>query len=125
MDLKRVRVGCTALLCCGLAVAASAQQVDVDRLPVDLARIQRQLQQAAARDESNGLNIRYVIDVYGRAPRIEFFTKEDNLANGPVPYGGPTHREILQVITPPEFRAPVMDFNALLRWLADKANQKK
>jgi hypothetical protein len=26
-------------------------------------------------------------------------------------------------ITPPEFRSPVMDFNSLFRWLADKTKK--
>ena len=44
--------------------------------------------------------------------------------SGPVPYGAPTHRDMLNEMTPVEFRAPVMDFNALLRWLTDKASKK-
>jgi hypothetical protein len=30
-----------------------------------------------------------MVDVYGQAPRIELFTKQDNLGSGPVPYGCP------------------------------------
>ena len=70
------------------------------------------------------MKIRYTVDVYGEAPRIDFFTKDDNLQTGPVPYGAPTHREIVNQATPIEFRAPVMDFSALLRWLSDKADKK-
>jgi hypothetical protein len=44
--------------------------------------------------------------------------------NGPVPYGAPTHREIVNHITPQEFRAPAADFSALIRWLNDR-NKKK
>ena len=72
----------------------------------------------------NGLHIRYTIDVYGAAPQIEFFTKQDNLQTGPVPYGAPTHREMINQVTPQEFRAPIADFSALLRWLADRGNKK-
>ena len=121
MDLERTVLA--AVLVFGLAEAAVAQ-VDVDRLPLNLAKIQLQLRQSATRDESQGLNIRYVVDVFGRAPRIDFFTKEDHLQTGPVPYGGPTHREVLEVITPQEYRAPVADFTALLRWFAEQARKK-
>jgi hypothetical protein len=137
------RTGLAALIAAVLAHPASAQvanaqpgtgqpaaratqpSVDVTRLPIDLDRIQRGLaQNSRERVERDGLNLRYVIDVFGQAPRIELFTKADNLQTGPVPYGAPTHREMIYMITPQEFRAPVMDFSGLLRWLSDKAKEK-
>ena len=51
---------------------------------------------------------------------IQLFTREDNLTTGPVPYGAPTHQQMLQMMTPKEFSAPVADFSALFRWLTDK-----
>jgi hypothetical protein len=119
-------IAIAALLSCTLALPAAGQDtVDVGKLPVNLERIQRQLQQVTVREERDGLNLRYMVDVYGRAPRIELFTKQDNLETGPVPYGAPTHREMIQAVTPQEFRAPAADFGALFRWLADKAKDKK
>lgn len=104
--------------------ATAGAQVDVNRLPVDLWRIGRQLQQAHRDgEERDGLNLRYQIEVFGRAPQIQLFTPEDNLRYGPVPYGAPTHQEIINQITPKEFSSPVMDFNALMRWLADKSKK--
>src|SRR5262245_59540259 len=109
-----------------LAYPVVAQDtVDVGKLPVNLDRIQRQLQQATVREERDGLKLRYVVDVYGRAPQIELFTKQDNLESGPVPYGAPTHRQMIEAATPQEFRAPAADFSSLFRWLADKAKDKK
>jgi hypothetical protein len=114
------------LLAFGAADAASAQQtsVDVTRLPIDLAKVTRDLRQTAASQSHNGLHIRYTVDVYGQAPRIELFTRQDNLKSGPVPYGAPSHRDMIDQVTPIEYRAPIMDFSALLRWLSDKANKK-
>ena len=94
--------------------------VEVSRLPVNLARIQRQLQQAAIREERDGLNLRYFVDVFAPAPPIRLFTPRDNLAWGPAPYGGPTHSEMLNIMTPKEFRTPAMDLSGLLRWLGDR-----
>jgi hypothetical protein len=123
MNLMRALIG---LLVLGAANAASAQQasVDVKRLPVDLNKLTRELRQTAATESHNGLHIRYTVDVYGQAPRIEFFTKQDNIKAGPVPYGAPSHREMIDHVTPIEYRPPVMDFSALLRWLSDKTNKK-
>jgi hypothetical protein len=132
------RTGLTALLMFSLArtAAGGAQEtagqgsaspaVEVNKLGVSVDRIGRQLRrQATVREERNGLNLEYFVDVYGQAPRIEIFPKKDNLLSGPVPYGGPTHRDILQVVTPQEFRSPPADFSNLLRWFSDRAKDKK
>ncbi len=119
-------IALAAFLSSILAVPAAAQQnVDVDKLPVNLERIQRQLQQATVRENQDSLNLSFFVDVYGRAPRIELWAPEPNLMTGPAPYGAPTHRQILEQITPQEFRAPAADFSSLFRWLADKAKDKK
>ena len=119
-------IALAAFLSAMLAVPAAAQQnVDVSKLPVNLERIQRQLQQATVRENQDGMNLSFFVDVYGRAPRIELWAPEPNLLTGPAPYGAPTHRQILEQITPQEFRAPAADFSSLFRWLADKAKDKK
>ena len=132
MQLKRTALAALTVL--GLATAADAPafaqgatagtQVDVKLLPISLHRIQRELQQSTSRESHEGLRIRYQVDVYGRAPAIELFAKDANLVNGPVPYGGPTHKQMLEVMTPQEYRAPVADFSAFMRWLASKADKK-
>ena len=83
--------------------------VDVSRLPIDLRRIERNFrQQTTIREERDGLNLRYFVDVYAKAPPIILITPEDNVVYGPAPYGAPTHREMLQMMTPREFRASGM-----------------
>lgn len=123
MILKRTGAAWLVVLALASAAQAQEQGVDVSRLPLDLQRIYRQLQQSTIRVERDGLNLRYVIEVFGQAPPLVVFTKEDNLVNGPVPYGAPTHREILEHITPKEYRAPAADISALLRWLAERAKK--
>ena len=123
--MNRRRIAAAAFLSSILTLPAAGQNtVDVNKLPVNLDRIQRQLQQTTVREERDGLNLRYVVDVYGRAPRIELFAPQPNLMTGPAPYGAPTHREMIDAVTPQEFRAPAADVGALFRWLADKAKDK-
>jgi len=99
--------------------------VDVDRLPLDLGRIQRELGRSAADSETReGLKLRYYLQIYGTAPQLKIFTEADNLVHGPVPYGAPTHQEMLNVMTPQEFRTPVMDFSSLFRWASDQLSKK-
>ena len=120
--MKGLRIVLIGTLLAGMAGTASAQQspVNVSRLPIDLSKVTRQLRQTAAMEDHKGLHLRYAVDVYGTAPRIELFTKADNVANGPVPYGAPAHREMIEHVTPIEYRAPAADVSALLRWLADR-----
>jgi hypothetical protein len=106
------RLVLTTLLVLGLAQASAAQAqqsspaVDVNRLPVNMERIQRKLRQTAVRDEREGLNLKYIVDVFGQAPPIQFFAPREDLRNGPVPYGAPTHRQMVDAVTPQEYRAP-------------------
>ena len=120
------RIAIAALLSFTLVLPARAQErVDVNKLPLNLERIQRQLQQSSVREERDGLNLRYFVPVYGQAPRIQLFTKQDNLETGPSPYGAPAHRDMINAVTPQEFRAPAADFSSLLRWFGDKSKDKK
>jgi hypothetical protein len=110
------------------AQAQSAREqsaVDVDRLPIDIGRIQRELRQSAERNENEGLRLRYFVDVYGQAPPIVLFGPEDNLVEGPVPYGAPTHREMIEQNTPIDYRPIPWDLNSVFRWLSERMNKNK
>jgi hypothetical protein len=105
-------------------VPAATSDINVDRLPIDLERIERQLRRSPTeREEFEGLQLRYYVDVYGKSPRIELFAPGENLTTGPTPWGAPTHKDMLQLVTPKEFSAPVMDFSAVMRWLSDKLSK--
>jgi hypothetical protein len=78
--------------------------VDVSRLPIDLARIEREFRQGDIREVRNGLNLRYFIQVFAKGPNIVLIHPEDNVESGRAPYGGPTHSDMLEVMTPREYR---------------------
>ena len=129
----------SALLVVGLAAGADAQTIDSSGQPatvspappestqqygLNLARIQRGLQKSAERQEYDGLNLRFYVAVYAPAPPIKLFTPLDNLLYGPAPYGGPSHRDMMEVMTPKEFSAPAADLTSLGRWFGKKAKYK-
>jgi hypothetical protein len=119
-----VRFGLAALLTLFLALEVRAQEtVDVSRLPISVERIQRELKRAADREEHEGLNLRYIVSVYGQAPPIVVLGPQDDLVHGPVPRSAPTHREMIEHVTPREYRAPAADLGALMRWLAERARK--
>jgi hypothetical protein len=106
------------------AQSTAPNTVNVDRLPIDVGRIQRELRQSAERSENEGLRLRYFVDVYGQAPPLVIFGPQDNLVDGPVPYGAPTHREMVEHVTPIDYRPMAWDLNSLYRWLAERAKKK-
>ena len=106
------------------ALSNNAPAIDVSKLPLDLHRIERQLRQTTEREDHEGLRLRYFVDVYGRAPRIDLFMPGENLTTAPVPWGAPTHQEMIDHVTPQEFRSPPMDLNSLFQWLTDKLDKK-
>lgn len=109
------------------APSAQEQQpaVDINRLPIDVGRIQRELRLSTERNENEGLQLRYFVDVYGQAPPIVIFGPEDNLVEGPVPYGAPTHREMVNQNTPIDYRPMAWDLNSLYRWLSERMKRNK
>ena len=92
--MKLSHFACTAVILLGIAQTAAAQAVeptgtggntastpgvvatiDVSRLPVNVSRIGKQLQQkATTTDNSQGLRLRYSVDVYGQLPGIVVVT---------------------------------------------------
>jgi hypothetical protein len=80
------QAACAAVLVMASVAGASAQQptattgvaqprveassrVDVTKLPIDMARIRRQLVRVTVREERDGLNLRYQVDVFAKAGR--------------------------------------------------------
>lgn len=91
--------------------------VDPAKLGVSLERIRIQLAAKPA-TKSSGLKIQETIEVVGVAPKIELWNPETaKLATGPVPWGAPTHRDFIDLVTPKEFKTYPMDLNALAQWL--------
>ncbi len=97
----------------GLLWAAPGEQVSTgeqprtlpaEELPVSLERIKRKLARVTP-TQSSLLRLDYYVEVYGRAPKIDVLQGFD-VHSGPVPYGAPTHADLLSLILPPESHAP-------------------
>jgi hypothetical protein len=114
----------------GFPGAAAAQQpeqaapVDASKMGVSLDRIRRELRQAEAREQEPGtINLRFHVEVFGQAPRLDLF-KDFPLDVGPVPYGGPTHRDVVEYLTPQQFRSPAIGISNLAVWAAQKLHER-
>ncbi len=138
-----MRVLACLLLLAGAAMPAWAQDaapakpaptetpaIDATKLGVSLSRIQKGLRTAETRAKTNpgGLRLEFNVQVYGTAPRIEFLQGID-LVNGPVPGTAPTHREFVEMVTPPIYRTPAVPISAFAawaaQWMADKSRKSR
>ena len=82
----------------GQSAPAGAQP----ELPVSLDKIQRALSRPAAIRPVSERNV-FRVEVIARKPTITEILGPDYLI-GPVPYGGMTHQEFLNMVTPTEYR---------------------
>lgn len=96
---------------------APAAAAEATALPVSLERIKRRM--AAVQEAGNGrrklLDLNYYVDVYARAPSIELFRNFDTDSET-VSYGSPTHAEMLEAVTPREWRPRAISTGALFGW---------
>lgn len=82
---------------------AETVKIDPAALPVSLDRIQKALSKTPIlRFDRNNKPI-FRVQVFGEKPTIEDILGPD-FAKGPVPYGGMTHQEFLNLVTPEEFK---------------------
>ena len=94
-----------------------------ESMPISVERVRREL----ARPESSretALRLDYYVEVYGKMAALPAYFKDSDFT-GPAPYGGPTHRDILNMITPQEFRAPAADIGALVTWINQKLKERQ
>lgn len=101
-----------------------APAFDPEKLPVSIGRIRLQLKSAPPAKFS-GMRIEQTIEVVGVAPKVLLWNPGTaKLADGPVPFGAPTQKDILNLITPQEFKRYPIDLNALMQWLAERLGEK-
>ena len=112
--------------------ARPAGEAKIAELPVSIERIQRALahEPAIRLDKARPV---FRVEVFGRKPTIEDILGEDYL-RGPVPYGGMTHQEFLNMVTPDDVKgyaaftnkegAIVAATSIALQWALQKAIHK-
>lgn len=119
----------TLVLLVGLATPGFAQEpapapapepaIDVTKLGVSLSRIQKGLFIAESREKQgdDGMRLEFNVQVYGKAPKIEVL-KDLDLLNGEVPGTAPSHRQMIDFVTPEIYRTPALPVSALAFWAA-------
>lgn len=107
------------------AAAADKAPAEVNRLPVDVGRLQRRLKESAEREARGAPTIRFDISVYASAPRIVLIRPEDNVKTGQPRWSAPSHQEMFNIVTPQQFRhMPGISFGSVKRWLEGESKSK-
>jgi hypothetical protein len=102
---------------------ADQPPVDASKLGVSLDRIRGGLRQAEAAEASGtALRLDYRVEVFGTAPKIDFLAGFP--LTGPVPGSAPTHREVVDFLTPQQFKSPVVPIYGLAIWAAQKLAER-
>ena len=112
---------------------AQAPKVKAEDLPVDIDRIQRALANTPKLRFDKDDRPVFRVEVFGEKPTIDDILGPD-WARGPVPYGGMTHQEFLDMVTPKDVQgyaafsnkegAVVAATSLLLQWTLQKAIAK-
>jgi hypothetical protein len=103
------------------AFAQQGQAVDPSKMGIDLSRIKRELAEPETESDNDPLRLKFRVEVVGTAPRIDFL--EGFNVEGPIPYGPPTHQEVLDQLTPQEYRSPTVPIFGLAVVAAQKLYQ--
>ena len=90
-------------------LSGSGPETGEPALPVDLDRIQEALSRTPAISMKSDRPV-FRVEVFAPKPTIEMILGPDYL-RGPVPYGGMTHNEFLNMVTPVEYRGYSMFTN--------------
>ena len=125
--LKRATTAIAVLLLVPpLAAPAAGQEgsppatLPAVELPINLARVKRGLEVLPSSEEARSrLKLDFYVNVYARAPRINPLEGFD-LHTGLIPFGGPTHADMMNHWTPAGFGVPVADFGSLLGWIVGR-----
>ena len=104
----------------------------VEALGMSFERIKRELRILPASTAKTPLKLEYYVEVQALMPSIPLF-KPGELTTGPVPYGAPTHRDMMDHVTPEAFKAgtvpisslAIMGIVKLLQWEAQRAREDR
>jgi len=104
----------------------------VESLGMSFARIKRGLRILPPSTAKTPLKLEYYVEVQGIAPPIPIF-RPGELTTGPVPYGAPTHSDMMDHVTPLAFKAgtvpvsslAIMGIAKLIQWEAQRAREER
>ena len=112
--------------------AAAPPPPSVEALGMSFERIKRGLRVLPPSTAKTPLKLEYYVEVQGLMPPLPLF-KPGELTTGPVPFGAPTHRDMMDHVTPEAFKSgtvpvsslAIMGIVKLLQWEAQRAREER
>jgi hypothetical protein len=96
------------------ATPQGASTPSAESIGVSLKGVRREAKELPPpKPKGSGMRYDFIVDVLGKRPKIDFFKDFDLSMQGPVKWGGVTHQEILNAVTPYPFRASMGGYDVL------------
>ena len=133
MRSLRTVVTLAAALVVGVAAAgdARAQATDdapltADEIPISFDRVRRELDRALrAPNAGRALRLNDYVTVYARLPALDLIENTFDLSQGPIPHGAPTRIEMLNAMTPREWRTQGVNLANVIGWTVRRMNRAR
>ena len=120
-----------AALAVGVVAAADARAqttddapLTADQIPISFDRVQRELDRALrAPNAGRALRLNDYVTVYARLPALDLIENTFDLSEGPIPHGAPTRVEMLNAMTPREWRTQGVNLANVIGWTVRRINR--
>ena len=130
---SRAVITLAAALAVGIAATgnARAQSTDdapltADEIPISFDRVQRELDRALrAPNAGRALRLNDYVTVYARLPALDLIENTFDLSQGPIPHGAPTRIEMLNAMTPREWRTQGVNLANVIGWTVRRINRSR
>ncbi len=112
------------------AIDARAQTADdaplaAEEIPISYDRVRRQLDRALqAPNAGRRLRLNDYVTVYARLPALDLIENTFDLSEGPIPHGAPTRIEMLNAMTPREWRSQGVNLSNVIGWTVRRINAR-
>lgn len=106
------------------AKAEAAANLDLSKLGISVERVQRKLRDPQLDLEFTSPAVpTYRVEVFGQAPGFDL--GDFDVRNGPVPGSGPTHRDMIELVTPKDYRASLIAAQStVIFWAVKKLSER-
>lgn len=108
------------------AQATDDAPLTADEIPISFDRVRRELDRALrAPNAGRALRLNDYVTVYARLPALDLIENTFDLSQGPIPHGAPTRIEMLNAMTPREWRTQGVNLANVIGWTVRRINRAR
>ena len=133
MGRARIAAAVVTMLALGAAAGIDVRAQTTDgapagagEIPISFDRVRRQLDRALrAPNAGRMLRLNDYVTVYARLPALDLIENTFDLSEGPIPHGAPTRIEMLNAMTPREWRSQGVNLANVIGWAVRRVNASR